>query len=364
MSEADRRHMAHALALSRRGLGRVWPNPSVGCVLVREGRVVGRGHTAPGGRPHAETQALAQAGDLARGATAYVTLEPCAHHGVTGPCSAALIRAGVARVVSALEDPDPRVAGGGHAMLRAAGIAVEVGVLAEQARSLQRGFLLRITEGRPFVTLKLALSLDGRIATAAGESRWITGAEARARVHLMRSGHDAVLVGGGTARADDPELTVRGLGIPHQPLRVIAARQLDLPPQGRLAGSVAQGPLWVLHGADAPAAARAHWAGLGARLLDCPEAGGQLDPAALLRLLAAEGLTRVFCEGGGQFGAALLAAGMVDRLEVFGAGLLLGADGRAGLGALGIERLADAPRLRLAGVQRVGGDLWQSWEIG
>ncbi|MFN3293016.1 MAG: bifunctional diaminohydroxyphosphoribosylaminopyrimidine deaminase/5-amino-6-(5-phosphoribosylamino)uracil reductase RibD, partial [Gemmobacter sp.] len=209
--------MAHALALARRGLGRVWPNPSVACVIVQGGRVVGRGVTAPGGRPHAEPQALAQAGAAARGATAYVTLEPCAHHGRTPPCAAALVAAGVARVVSALQDPDPRVSGGGHGMLRAAGIAVTTGVLAAEAAALQRGFLTRVTQGRPMVTLKLALSLDGRIATATGESRWITAAPARARVHLMRACHDAVLVAGGTARADDPELTVRGLGVAHQP---------------------------------------------------------------------------------------------------------------------------------------------------
>lgn len=179
MSAEDRRHMAHALALARRGLGRVWPNPAVGCVIVRDGVVVGRGVTAPGGRPHAEPQALAMAGAAARGATAYVTLEPCAHHGKTGPCANALVAAGVARVVTALEDPDPRVSGGGHAILRAAGIVVATGVMEAEARALQQGFLSRVTLGRPMLTLKLALSVDGRIATASGESRWITGPEAR-----------------------------------------------------------------------------------------------------------------------------------------------------------------------------------------
>lgn len=361
--EDDRRHMAHALALARRGLGRVWPNPSVACVIVQGDRVVGRGVTAPGGRPHAEPQALAQAGAAARGATAYVTLEPCAHHGRTPPCAAALVAAGVARVVSALQDPDPRVSGGGHAMLRAAGVAVTTGVLAAEAAALQRGFLTRVTQGRPMVTLKLALSLDGRIATATGESRWITAAPARARVHLMRARHDAVLVAGGTARADDPELTVRGLGVAHQPLRLIASRGLDLPLAGRLAASVGQGPLWLLHGASAPATARERWQALGARLIAVPETGTGLDPGGLLAALGAEGLTRVFCEGGGRFGAALLRAGLVDRLEVFGAGLALGADGRAGIGALGLSALADAPRWRLVAAQPVGPDLWSSWEL-
>lgn len=362
MTDADdRRHMAHALALARRGLGRVWPNPSVGCVIVQGGVVVGRGVTATGGRPHAEPQALAQAGAAARGATAYVTLEPCAHHGHTPPCAEALIAAGVARVVSALEDPDPRVSGGGHTLLRRADIAVTTGVMEPEARALQQGFLTRIIQGRPMLTLKLALSLDGRIATATGESRWITGEAARARVHLMRAAHDAVLVGGGTARADDPELTVRGLGLPYQPVRIIAARRLDLPPAGRLAASVRQGPLWLLHGADAPQAAQDHWSALGATLIALPETSTGLDPARLMATLAAQGLTRIFCEGGGQFAASLLAANLVDRLEVFGAGVLLGADGRPGLGPLPATRLSEAPRFDLARTVRIGADTWQSW---
>lgn len=363
MSEAeDARHMAHALALARRGLGRVWPNPAVGCVIVQAGRVVGRGVTAPGGRPHAEPQALAQAGAAARGATAHVTLEPCAHHGRTPPCAEALVAAGVARVVTAQEDPDPRVSGGGHAILRAAGIAVTTGVLEAEARALQRGFLTRITQGRPMITLKLATSLDGRIATASGESRWITGPQARARVHLMRASHDAVLVAGGTARADDPELTVRGLGLPDQPVRIVATRSLDLPRGGRLQASIPQGPLWLLHGPSASAEAQEHWAKAGARLIGLPESGGGLDPAALLAMLGAEGLTRVFCEGGGRFAASLMRAGLVDRLEVFGAGLALGADGRPGLGPLGLTALADAPRFRLVEARTEGPDLWSSWE--
>jgi len=211
------------------------------------------------------------------------------------------------------------------------------------------------------LTLKLALSLDGRIATAAGESRWITGPQARARVHLMRAQHDAVLVGGGTARADDPELTVRGLGIAHQPVRVIAARTLDLPQAGRLAASVAQAPLWLLHGPDAPQRAHAHWSALGASLIELPTGATGLDPDALMAALGARGLTRVFCEGGGQFAAALLSAGLVDRLEVFGAGLVLGADGHPGLGALPFARLADAPRFTLETTTRAGADTWQGW---
>lgn len=361
--EEDIRHMAHALRMAQRGLGQTWPNPAVGCVIVKQGRILGRGTTAPEGRPHAEPQALAQAGEAARGATAYVTLEPCAHHGKTGPCAEALIKAGVARVVSALTDPDPRVSGGGLQRLRDAGIAVTTGVLEAEARAAQRGFLTRIQHGRPMLTLKLALTLDGRIATASGESRWITGPQSRARVHLMRATHDAVLVGAGTARADDPELTVRDLGVLRQPLRLIAARDLDLPARGRLAASIPQGPLWLLHGPDAPQDRRDLWLGLGAKLVEVPLHKGHLDVAAMMRILGDKGLTRVFCEGGGQFASALLQARMVDHLHVFSAGMVIGADGRAGLGTLGLTALADAQRFQFKGISQTGADLWHAWEI-
>jgi len=360
----DEAHMAHALRLAARGLGRCWPNPAVGCVIVQGGQIVGRGTTAPGGRPHAEPQALAQAGALARGATAYVTLEPCAHHGKTPPCADALVQAGVARVVTALQDPDPRVNGGGHARLRAAGIRVATGVLQDQARAQQAGFLSRVQRGRPMVTLKLAVSLDGRIATASGESRWITGPQARARVHLMRATHDAVLVGGGTARADDPELTVRDLGIGWQPVRVIASAALDVPRGGRLAASVSASPLWLVHGADASAEARAFWLGLGASLIEVASNAGTLDAGSVLQALGDRGLTRVLCEGGGALAASMLRAGLVDRLVVFGAGLALGAEGRPGIGALGLAALADAPRFVLIGTQALGGDVMQDWVAG
>ncbi|WP_199262265.1 bifunctional diaminohydroxyphosphoribosylaminopyrimidine deaminase/5-amino-6-(5-phosphoribosylamino)uracil reductase RibD [Paracoccus binzhouensis] len=322
--------MRHALALARRGLGNVWPNPAVGCVLVRDGIVVGRGWTQPGGRPHAEAMALVQAGGAARGATAYVTLEPCAHHGRTPPCAEALVGSGVARVVTALTDPDPRVAGRGHAILRAAGIAVTEGVCEAEARDLQRGFLSRIQRGRPMLTLKLAASFDGRIATAAGESQWITGPEARRHVHALRLGHDAVMVGGETARADRPVLNVRGFGPVRQPVRiVVSSRPLpDLSAEGP-----GHGPLWQVAG----------------------------RPEEFMAELGARGLTRVFCEGGGVLAAGLLRAGMVDQLIGYGAGLVLGGDGRAGIAPLGLERLAEAPRFRLVEVRRIGPDLMHRW---
>ncbi|RAP41868.1 riboflavin biosynthesis protein RibD [Rhodovulum viride] len=354
--------MALALGLGARGKGRTWPNPAVGCVIVREGRIVGRGWTAPGGRPHAEPQALAQAGTLARGATAYVSLEPCSHYGRTPPCAEALIRAGLGRVVTALEDPDPRVAGRGHAMLRAAGIAVETGVLAEAAARAHRGFLLSRREGRPMLTLKLATSFDGRIATGSGESRWITGPEARRHVHALRAGHDAVMVGGGTARADDPALTVRGLGIAHQPVRVVCAAGLDLPETGQLAASARAVPLWLCHGPDADPARRAAWEARGARCIGIATGpDGRLDPGALLAALGTAGLTRVFCEGGGALAAALLGADLVDELIGFTAGLALGAEGRPAVGPMALAHLADAPRFALAETRPLGPDLLHVW---
>ncbi len=355
---ADLRYMALALALGRQGQGAVWPNPAVGCVIVQGGRIVGRGRTADGGRPHAETRALTQARDAARGATAYVTLEPCAHHGRTPPCADALIAAGVARVVVAADDPDPRVSGRGLARLRDAGIEVETGLRGDEAREDLAGFLLRITRSRPFVTLKLAASLDGRIATATGESRWITGPEARRRVHLMRARHDAVMVGGGTARADDPMLNVRDLGIERQPVRVVLSRRLDFPRDGALARSARETPLWVCHD---PAADSGPWKALGAVSLPCEISGGQVVPAAALAALADQGITRLFCEGGAGLAASLLQAGLVDELVLFSAGVVIGAEGTPALSAIGLDRLAAAPRFGLHSSERVGGDMMTVW---
>ncbi|MEM9474631.1 MAG: bifunctional diaminohydroxyphosphoribosylaminopyrimidine deaminase/5-amino-6-(5-phosphoribosylamino)uracil reductase RibD [Pseudomonadota bacterium] len=367
-AQSDARYMALALHLGARRLGQVWPNPAVGCVVVRDGRIVGRGATAPGGRPHAEPRALAQAGDAARGATVYVSLEPCAHHGKTPPCCEALIAAGVARVVSAMEDPDPRTAGQGHAALRAAGIAVDSGVLVEDAARLHRGFVLRVTRGRPFVTLKLAGSFDGRIATATGESRWITGPDARRRVHAARACHDLVLVGGGTARADDPDLRVRDLGVTRQPVRAVASRHLNLPVDGRLATSAAEGPVWVIHdparmSKEDPTAAALRAQGV--ELVTArSDPGGQLNAGSMLEALGARGITRVFCEGGGALAASLLQADLVDEVIGFTAGLMLGAEGRPALGALGVSALAEAPRFRLVRAERIGADVLHVWERG
>ena len=354
--------MKLALSLGRRAQGNAWPNPAVGCVIEKDGRILGRGWTAPGGRPHAEVAALAQAGGDARGATAHVSLEPCAHHGQTPPCAQALIDAGIARVVAPLQDSDPQVSGRGFDMLRAAGVEVITGVLAKQAAHDLAGFFLNRDAKRPWLTLKLASSFDGRIATANGESRWITGPQARRAVHAMRASHDAVLVGAGTVRADDPMLTVRGLGpVPRQPVRVVASRRLDLPLTGQLAQSAREVPLWLCHGDRAETMTREAWAGLGAKLLPCAASGRQIDPQAMMRALAAEGLTRVFCEGGGALAASLLMAGLVDELVGITAGIALGAEGLPGIGALGLERLGDAPRFVLAESRVVGPDVLHRW---
>ncbi|MEL7212725.1 MAG: bifunctional diaminohydroxyphosphoribosylaminopyrimidine deaminase/5-amino-6-(5-phosphoribosylamino)uracil reductase RibD [Pseudomonadota bacterium] len=353
--------MGLALSLGRRGQGQVWPNPAVGCVLVRDDRIVGRGWTQPGGRPHAEVVALAQAGPLAKDATAYVTLEPCAHIGQTPPCAQALIDAQVARVVVALKDDDPRVNGQGIDMLRAAGVKVNTGCRAEEAARDHAGFLLKVNENRPFISLKLATSFDGRIATATGESQWITGPKARRLVHAQRATHDAVMIGAGTARADDPSLTVRDLGIARQPVRIVVSRRLDLPLTGKLARTAKDIPLWLCHGKDAPAELTSAWRDLGATLIECPLVGRQINPPALLQALATRGLTRIFCEGGGTLAASLLQADLVDQLIGFTAGLALGAEGQPGLGAMGVDRLAEAPRFALTRTRQIGPDTLHIW---
>ncbi|MEL7257450.1 MAG: bifunctional diaminohydroxyphosphoribosylaminopyrimidine deaminase/5-amino-6-(5-phosphoribosylamino)uracil reductase RibD [Pseudomonadota bacterium] len=361
MHEADTRFLKLALALARQGDGTCWPNPSVGCVIVKDDRIVGRGRTAPGGRPHAERMALDQAGQAAQGATAYVSLEPCSHHGQTPPCANALIEAGIARVVAPVEDPHPNVSGAGFDALRAAGVTVETGLLAEEAEDVLSGFLMRVQLGRPWVTLKLATSFDGRIATASGHSQWITGPEARRWVHAMRARHDAVMVGAGTVRADDPSLTVRDLGVAHQPVRVAVSRRLDLPLMSNLARTAREVPVWLCHGPDADASLIEAWTGVGAELLTCQLTGRQLNLSSVLMELGQKGLTRVLCEGGGALAASLLAEGLVDELVGFTAGFAIGAEGRPGVGALGLDRLDNARRFRLVASRNVGGDAMHRW---
>jgi len=364
MTATDLSHMRAALALARRGLGTTAPNPSVGCVLVREGRVLGRGWTQPGGRPHAETEALRRAGEAARGATVYVTLEPCSHYGLTPPCTDALLAAGVARCLVACEDPDPRVSGSGLRRLRENGVAVELGLLRAEAEALNRGFILHRTEGRPLVTLKLATSLDGRIALASGESRWITGPAARERAHLLRAAHDAVLVGSGTALADDPRLDVRLPGLAaRRPLRVVLDAGLRLPPGHDL---VARGwehnTLILTRPGHEEARQRAYHArGVEVVALDDCDTDGRPRPQAVLRELARRGVTRLMVEGGAGAAAAFLRAGLVDRLAWFRAGKVIGGDGHPAVEALAATVLAAAPTFALEAVERLEGDVLESW---
>ncbi|MGR3723217.1 bifunctional diaminohydroxyphosphoribosylaminopyrimidine deaminase/5-amino-6-(5-phosphoribosylamino)uracil reductase RibD [Abyssibius alkaniclasticus] len=356
--DTDQRWMELALRIARQGLGRVAPNPTVGCVIVKDGRILGRARTADGGRPHAETRALAQAGRAARGATAYVTLEPCAHTGKTPPCADALIAAGVARIVCALPDPDNRVAGRGFEMLRAAGILVGTGLMAKDAAALNAGYLKHRQQGLPWLTLKLATSLDGRIATESGESRWITGPDARQYLHLMRSQFDAVLIGAGTARADNPMLDIRLQGHSGpQPARVVMSRGLDLPLESRLMATARNIRTILLCGKDCPQPKRQSFVDQGAEVISCTAD----QPETALRKLAECGLTRVLCEGGGQLAASLIAAQLVDELALFNAGLVLGASGRAAIGPLNLGALAAHPRFHLISAQRIGTDTLTRW---
>jgi diaminohydroxyphosphoribosylaminopyrimidine deaminase / 5-amino-6-(5-phosphoribosylamino)uracil reductase len=358
MIAEDLAHMRSALALARRGLGNTWPNPSVGCVIAHDGRVVGRAFTAPGGRPHAEPQALAMAGAAAHGATAYVTLEPCCHHGRTPPCTDALIAAGVARVVVAAHDPDPRVNGRGVATLSAAGITVEQGVLADAAGEILAGFRQRTTTGRPLVTLKLASTLDGRIATRHGESRWITGEAARRTAHAMRGRHDAVLVGVGTVLADDPDLTCRLPGFRPTPIvRVVADSHLRTPLTARLVASARDTPTWMLirHGTDP---ARRHaFADLGIRLMEVPGAEAGVDLQAGLEALGTAGITRLLVEGGAQVAAALLRSGLVDRIAWFHAPAVMGGDAWPAVQAFGVDLLDAMPRFVRQSATQLGEDM-------
>ena len=357
--------MAAALTLARRGLGQVAPNPAVGCVLVKDGRVVGRGWTQPGGRPHAETEALGRARAAARGAVAYVSLEPCAHHGETPPCSEALIAAGVTRCVVAMKDPDPRVSGRGIAMMREAGMMVDVGLLDAEAAEINAGFLLRVLEGRPLVTFKVGSSLDGRIATHGGQSQWITGTPARARGHLLRATHDAVVVGGGTAVVDNPRLDVRLPGLEGRaPVRVVLDSRLRLPLTHDLVVRAKARPTWViaLAGND-PARVRAFEDQGVAVLPVAAGEGGRIDLSAAMASLGERGITRVLLEGGGHSAAGFLRAGLLDRIVWFRAGRLIGGDGIPAVAGLGIDRLDQAPAFERLAVETVENDVMETYRL-
>ncbi len=357
--------MTAALGLAARELGNVWPNPAVGCVLVKDGRVSARGWTQAGGRPHAESEALRRAGAGARDAVAYVTLEPCAHHGETPPCAEALAAAGVARAVIAIEDPDPRVAGKGIRILRQAGVEVSTGVCAAEAEELNAGFIMRIARGRPLVTLKTATTLDGRIATSQGESRWITGEAARARAHALRARHDAVMVGSGTALADDPELTCRLPGLEHRsPVRIVVDGRLRLPLTGKLVRGAGAVPTWVVTLDGADRRRRDAYLDCGVEVIAVGADGeGNVDLGAAMAALGERGLTRVLVEGGGGLAAALLRARLVDRLAWFRAPAVIGGDGIPVAPAFGIETLSEAPAFRRLSVIEVGDDLLETYAV-
>jgi diaminohydroxyphosphoribosylaminopyrimidine deaminase/5-amino-6-(5-phosphoribosylamino)uracil reductase len=360
----DARFMEAALNFGERSLGLAAPNPSVGAILVRDGVVVGRGVTAPGGRPHAETIALRDAGEATRGATLYVTLEPCSHVGAAPPCADALIDAGVARVVSAIEDPNPLVGGQGHARLRAAGVAVTVGHGGPQARRDHIGHIRRVTEGRPAVTLKLAQTADGYASGGPHDPRLrITGPIANARVQMMRATHEAIMVGIETARADDPALTVRLPGLDRRPWRVVLDTHLRLSLRSRIATGAGDLPTLVVAGPDAAADAEARLAGSGVLVARVGlDAAGHVDLTAALKALSERGITRVFSEGGPRVAGRLIALGLADQVVVFTAEKPFGRPGVRAMSAETRAALADPARYRPVETAAYGPDVMRIWE--
>jgi diaminohydroxyphosphoribosylaminopyrimidine deaminase/5-amino-6-(5-phosphoribosylamino)uracil reductase len=353
LTPTDRGFMARALGLAEQGLFTTTPNPRVGCVIVRDGEAVGEGFHERAGAPHAEANALAAAGDRAAGATVYTTLEPCSHHGRTPPCADALIAARVRRVVAAMGDPNPKVAGAGFARLRAAGVEVASGLLEDEARELNIGFVSRLTRGRPWVRLKVAATLDGRTAAANGESRWITGAEARRDGHRWRARACAVLTGIGTVRDDDPRLTVREVATTRQPLRVLVDSRLEVPLAARILG----GGNALVAAAVEDRAKRDALRANGAEVVVLPNAAGKVELGDLMRELARRALNEIHVEAGVKLNGSLVAAGVVDELVVYLAPSLLG-DGGSGMFNLpSIARLAQRRPLRLVDVRQVGADI-------
>jgi len=360
----DQRFMQLALTLGRRGLGRTWPNPAVGAVVVKDDVIVGRGWTEPGGRPHAEVVALARAGPAARGATLYVTLEPCSHFGKSPPCADAIIAAGIARVVAAVEDPNPEVAGKGLAKLRAAGIAVDVGRCAAAAARDHAGHFRRMREHRPHVVLKLAVSADEKIAAAGGKPIAITGEAARRRVHLLRAQSDAILVGIGTVLADDPLLTCRLPGMEKRsPVRVVLDNGLRIPGDSRLVHTARETPLWVMASelAEAPAAAKLGAAGAQVFRL-APRDKPGLDPLAVLHMLSDKGITRLMVEGGSRVASSFVAAGLVEEVWLLRGPDAVGAEGIAALDALPLTAITQSPAFRVRASETLDKDALTIYE--
>lgn len=351
----DERFMRLALALGRRGLGNTWPNPAVGAVIVKDGVVVGRGWTQPGGRPHAETEALRRARRAAHGATLYVTLEPCSHHGKTPPCADAVIKAGIARVVSALEDPNPEVAGQGYARLREKGIAVDTGLLADEAARAHAGHVSRIRTGRPHVTLKLAISADGKVGLAGRKPVAITGAAARERVFQMRAQNDAILIGIGTVLSDNPQLTCRLPGLHEQsPVRVLLDARLRMPLSLSLVSTVRDTPTWVFASRKASPMAEEILRDKGCKVFRVDDTTDRLDLEEVLNVLGGEGITRLMVEGGPTVAAGFAAADLIDEAALIHSDKVVGEGGIAPLEGMALDALTG--RLRAAGSEPVGGD--------
>ena len=361
----DQRFMQLALALGRRGQGRTWPNPAVGAVVVKDGVIVGRGWTQPGGRPHAEPEALKRAGEVARGATLYVTLEPCSHVGKSPPCVDAVIASGIARVVSSIEDPNPEVAGQGHARLRAAGIVVDVGLGAADAARDHAGHFRRIRDKRPHVILKLAVSADDKIGAVGHKPVAITGEAARTRVHLLRAQCDAILVGIGTVLADDPVLSCRLPGMDAlSPVRVVLDRALRIPGTSRLVHSARETPLWVMTSdlSEAPAAMKLGAAGAQVIRVAATRTPPGLDLPAVLHALSEKGISRLMVEGGARVASSFVSAGLVDEVWLLRGPEAIGADGIPALDALPLSALTGSPALRVRASESVGKDTLTIYE--
>jgi diaminohydroxyphosphoribosylaminopyrimidine deaminase/5-amino-6-(5-phosphoribosylamino)uracil reductase len=360
---ADQRFMQLALAVGRRGLGRTWPNPAVGAVVVRDGVIVGRGWTRPGGRPHAEPEALKRAGEAARGATLYVTLEPCSHFGKSPPCADAIIASGISRVVAAIEDPNPEVAGQGHAKLRAAGITVDIGLCAAEAARDHAGHFRRIRDRRPHVVLKLAVSADDKIGAAGHKPVAITGEAARNRVHLLRAQSDAILVGIGTVLADDPLLTCRLPGMEaRSPVRVVLDRALRILGTSRLVHSARQTPLWLITSETAEAAAAMKLGAAGAQVIRVAATGARLDLKAVLRALADKGITRLMVEGGARVASAFVSAGLADEIWLLRGPETIGAGGLPALDAVPLAAITQSPAFKVRASEMLQNDTLTIYE--
>lgn len=362
---ADEHHMRHALLLAGRGLGQVWPNPAVGCVIVKNNRIVGRGWTGQGGRPHAETEALKQAGKKARGSSVFVTLEPCHHTGKTPPCSMALIKAGVERVVVATKDPDPRVSGQGMDDLKDAGITVDYGLLQQQATDLNQGFLSKVILQRPLFALKTATTLDGRIATKTGDSHWITGPGARAFGHRLRSIHDAILIGRKTLEQDRPLLTCRLPGLENRsPLRIVLDSRLSVDIHHPIMQTVDDHPLIIITGKPESCKKANRLKSLGVQVITAKtNATGLIDVNDAAKKMAETGLTRVLIEGGGKVAASFLSANLIDRVYWFRAAKIIGGDGLPALAGMGVETMENVFSMERLETRPVGADILETFRI-